>query len=187
VKSEEHLPKTAVVGLGNVLMADDAFGPTFVRWLEANYEVPESIEVIDLGTPGNDLYPHLVDRDVVIVVDTVRFDGAPGTLRVYTRDEIVQHVPHARVSPHDPGLKETLLSLEFAGHMPRQVLLVGVIPESTGSELGLSEAVRSSIESAGEAVVEALRREGHAVPRREVAEALDLWWEKPVPPSESVR
>ena len=187
MKSEEHLPKTAVVGLGNVLMADDAFGPTFVRWLEANYEVPESIEVIDLGTPGNDLYPHLVDRDVVIVVDTVRFDGAPGTLRVYTRDEIVQHVPHARVSPHDPGLKETLLSLEFAGHMPRQVLLVGVIPESTGSELGLSEAVRSSIESAGEAVVEALRREGHAVPRREVAEALDLWWEKPVPPSESVR
>ena len=184
---EEQTSKTAVVGLGNVLMADDAFGPTFVRWLEANYELPEAVEVIDLGTPGNDLYPHLVERDVVIVVDTVRFDGAPGTLRVYSREEIVQHVPHARVSPHDPGLKETLLSLEFAGHMPRQVLLVGVIPESTGSTLGLSEAVRGSLESAGDAVVEALRSEGYAVARRERAESLDLWWEKPVPPNESPR
>ena len=116
---EGKLPVTTIVGLGNVLMADDAFGPYFVRWFQAHYELTEDVEVVDLGTPGLDLYPHLVHRDVVIIADTVRSNGEPGDLRVYQRDEILQHSPQARVSPHDPGLKETLLSLEFADHLQK--------------------------------------------------------------------
>ena len=99
----EVLSRVAVVGLGNVLMADDAFGPWFVRWFEAHYELPEEIEVADLGTPGLDLYPHLVHRDVIIIADTVRSDGEPGDLRVYQRDEILKHSPQAS----EPGRTPT--------------------------------------------------------------------------------
>jgi hydrogenase maturation protease len=173
----EGLPATTVVGLGNVLMADDAFGPYFVRWLEAYYELPDGIEVADLGTPGLDLYPHLVHREVVILADTVRSDGRPGELRLYRRDEILRHTPQARVSPHDPGLKETLLSLEFAGHMPTEVLLVGVIPASTESEVGLSPAVLDAIGPAGAAVVAELGRLGFRVLPRPEPLPLELWWE----------
>ena len=172
-------PATTIVGLGNVLMADDAFGPYFVRWLEAHYELPEEIEVVDLGTPGLDIYPHLVHREVVIIADTVRSDGEPGDLRVYQRDDIIRHAPHARVSPHDPGLKETLLSMEFAGQLPQQVLLVGVIPTSTGSTVGLSEPVAGALEAAGSAVVHELRAIGFECSRRETPAAMDLWWEAP--------
>jgi len=158
--SEGKLPATTIVGLGNVLMADDAFGPWFVHWLQAHYELPEQIEVADLGTPGLDLYPHLVHREVVIIADTVRSDGEPGDLRVYQRDDILKHSPQARISPHDPGLKEALLSMEFAGHLPEHVILVGVIPESTESHVGLSPAVQGALEAAGPGHDSTLRQGG---------------------------
>jgi hydrogenase maturation protease len=174
---EGKLPATTIVGLGNVLMADDAFGPWFVRWFEAHYELPEEIEVADLGTPGLDLYPHLVHRDVVIIADTVRSDGDPGDLRVYQRDEILKHSPQARISPHDPGLKEALLSMEFAGHLPDHVILVGVIPASTESTLGLSPQVEQALETAGSAVAHELAALGIDCTRRTEPAKLDVWWE----------
>ena len=48
-----------VLGLGNVLMSDDGFGPYVARVLEAFYEFPDDVEVIDVGTPGLDLTPYL--------------------------------------------------------------------------------------------------------------------------------
>ncbi len=171
-------PVTTIVGLGNVLMADDAFGPYFVHWFQAHYDVPEEVEIVDLGTPGLDLYPHLVHRDAVIIADTVRSNGDPGDLRVYQREEILEHKPQARVSPHDPGLKETLLSLEFAGHLPSTVVLVGVIPKSTDSTIGLSTPVAASLEAAGSAVAHELGALGIECARRERPAEIDLWWEK---------
>jgi hydrogenase maturation protease len=168
---------TTIVGLGNVLMADDAFGPWFVRWFQAHYDVPAEVEVVDLGTPGLDLYPHLVHRDVVVIADTVRSTGEAGELRLYQCDEILQHSPQARVSPHDPGLKETLLSLQFAGHLPRQVTLVGVIPESTGSTIGLSKPVQAALPAAASAVAHELQALGFECPRRAEPGDLDVWWE----------
>jgi hydrogenase maturation protease len=177
--SDGEIPSTTVVGLGNVLMADDAFGPYFIHWLQAHYHFPPELELADLGTPGLDLYPHLVHREVVIIADTVRSEGKPGELRLYRRDEILRHTPTARVGPHDPGLKETLLSLEFAGLMPREVFLVGVIPESTGSTLGLSPPVKEALAPAGSAVVAELGRLGFRVLPRKDPPPLDLWWERP--------
>ena len=46
------LPTTYVLGLGNVLMGDDGFGPAAVRAFEAEYVVGSTVSVIDVGTPG---------------------------------------------------------------------------------------------------------------------------------------
>jgi guanylate kinase len=140
--------------------------------------VPPEVEVADLGTPGLDLYPHLVHREVVIIADTVRSDGNPGEMRLYRREEILQHSPQARVSPHDPGLKETLLSLEFAGQMPREVILIGVIPASTDSTIGLSPEVESALTNAGAAAANELGRVGFEITRRDQPLPMDLWWER---------
>ena len=50
-------PRTAVLGLGNVLMGDDALGPWVIQHLLTQWEVPPSVRVQDLGTPGLDLHP----------------------------------------------------------------------------------------------------------------------------------
>ncbi len=106
--------RVAVLGLGNVLLGDDALGPYAVRLFEARYELPERVPVLDLGTPGlGHLFPYFEETDALVLVDTVRSEAPPGTLRLYRRDEILKHPPQPRVSPHDPELKETLLSFFF--------------------------------------------------------------------------
>ena len=159
-------------------MGDDALGPTVIRVLEAEYEFPRGVSVQDLGTPGLDLTPYLTGVEAAIVVDTVRASGAPGELRLYRRDEILKHLPQPRLSPHDPGLKEALLTMEFSGSGPREVLLVGVIPAEVGTGVGLSPAVRAAVGLAVEEVVKDLVRIGIAPRVRPEPVRPDLWWER---------
>jgi hydrogenase maturation protease len=157
---------TAVFALGNVLMGDDGLGPAVVRRFEAEYALPPDVEIVDLGTPGLDLLPWLADLDRVIVVDTVKSDRAPGTVLVYDKADIMRHAPMARIGPHDPGVKDALFALEFAGRAPRDVVLVGVVPATTAIGLELSPAVQAAVPVAIEEVVWALRRFGFTIERR---------------------
>jgi hydrogenase maturation protease len=169
--------RIAVLGLGNVLMGDDALGPWAIRRLQARHEFPPDVSVEDLGTPGLDLVPFVAGHEAVILVDTVSSEGAPGELRLYRRDQILRHPPTPRVTPHDPALKETLLSLEFAGGGPAEVLLVGVIPGRVDMTVGLSEAVRDALPAVEAAVLDELRRLGAPAVAREAPLAPDIWWE----------
>ena len=172
-------PRIGVIGLGNVLMGDDAFGPWVVETLLAEYDFPEGVAVEDLGTPGLDLMPWVTDLEALVLVDTVRSDAKPGTLRLYRRDEILRHPPQPRLSPHDPALKEALLTAEFAGRGPREVLLVGAVPETTAMGVLLSAALRAAVPAAAEAVLTELARLGRPATRRNTPLSPDIWWACP--------
>jgi hydrogenase maturation protease len=167
-----------IVGLGGVLMGDDAFGPYVVAALEAAYEFPESVSVRDLGTPSLDMTAYLEGLDALVVVDTIHAAGEPGELRTYRRAEILRHPVGPRTSPHEPGLKESLLIAEFAGRGPREVLLVGVIPEATETGVGLSPAVRAAVPAAAQLVIAELRRLGREPTPRADAREPRVWWEE---------
>ena len=172
--------KVAVLGLGNVLMGDDALGPHVIAHLSAGYDFPAGVIIEDLGTPGLDLHPHLAGHEVVILVDVVKSEGEPGALRLYNKDEVLRHAPGPRVSPHDPGVKEALLGLQFAGDDPHEVLLVGVIPDVVCNlEVGLSPAVQAAIPVAEAAVLAELDRLGCPATPRQPPQKADIWWEKP--------
>ena len=170
-----------VVGLGNVLMGDDAFGPWVVQLLLARYDFAPGVAVNDLGTPGLDLVPWVTNLEALILVDTVSSQAAPGTIRLYRRDEILKHPPQARLSPHDPALKEALLTAEFAGQAPREVLLVGAVPEQTEMGVGLSPALRDAISPAAEEVLRELERLGRPATRRDAPGEPKVWWEEAGP------
>ena len=150
----------SVLGLGNVLMGDDGFGPAVVRAFDAAYEVGSDVQVVDLGTPGLDMTPWLADVDRVIIVDTIKSDLPPGSMRFYDKKQLIRHVPTARVSPHDPGLSETLRMLELAGRAPQHVALVGVVPGRVALGLEPSDAVRDAVPRAVDAIADALRAAG---------------------------
>jgi hydrogenase maturation protease len=166
-----------VLGLGNVLVGDDAFGPWVIHVLTSIAEAGPDVEFHDLGTPGLDLLPYLTGADAVILVDTVRSPGEPGELRRYDKAQILRHAPQPRVSPHDPGVKEALLALEFEGRCPGVVILVGAVSGEVRYEVGLSEPVRAAVGSAAEAVVKELTALGCRVTRRADATVPPPWWE----------
>ena len=164
-----------VLGLGNVLMGDDGFGPYVARAFDEQFELGEESEVIDLGTPGLDLTPWLADASHLIMVDTIRASDPPGTLRIYDKADIVRHAPFARLGPHDPGLKETMLTLEFAGRAPETVTLIGVVPARVAMGTTLSDPVAAAVAAAVTAIVDRLRALPVRVERRAGATRSNSW------------
>ncbi|NNC40835.1 MAG: hydrogenase maturation protease, partial [Acidimicrobiia bacterium] len=116
------LPCAGVLGMGSVLMQDDGFGPYALQMLLARHTFPQGVRVEDLGTPGLHLAPLMEDLDSVIIIDTVKGDREPGTVQTYRRDQLMKLPAGPRASPHDPGLHETLLTLDMAGRCPTEFL-----------------------------------------------------------------
>jgi hydrogenase maturation protease len=129
-----HPPRVSVIGLGNVFLGDDGFGPLAVETFRCEYECGSEVEVVDLGTPGMDLAPYLYERSMVIVVDAVHSDAFQGALSVFCEDDFVSDRARLRISGHDPGLWDALTHLRLAGHAPSELIVVGVTPVSSPKE-----------------------------------------------------
>ncbi len=172
------MARIRVLGIGNVLMGDDAFGPYVVKLLDAGYEVPPGVEVLELGTPGADLSLHLQDLDAAVVIDTVKVRGAPGELRLLGKAQLLSQKPVLPASPHEPGLREALFTLEFRGGAPGEVRLVGVIPDLVEMEVGLSPPVRAALPAALDEVLRQLAALGTPAVARPHPREPDLWWER---------
>jgi hydrogenase maturation protease len=173
---QEDLP-IRVLGVGNVLTRDDGLGPYVIGVLEAQYDFSDGVEVLDVGTPGLDFTPFLSDALAVIVVDTVRSDAPPGTLRLYRDAEIVASPPPSRMSPHEPGLREALMATELTDSSPREMLLVGVVPETTEAGTRLSRPVADAVPKVVKVVIEELDRLGRPAVPRDLSAEPDIWWE----------
>lgn len=165
----------AVYGIGNVLIGDDAIGPTVARTLEASWSLDPRVVVEDLGTPSLDLTDHVIDHDTVIFVDAVSDDHAPGSILIYSRDEIIASAPILRVGPHDPALRDALLTLELFGQGPADIILIGVVVQQMAG--GLSPAVRAAVPLVCSTIAGELERRGYAASRSASASRPDLWWE----------
>lgn len=166
-----------ILGVGNVLCADDGLGPFAIKVLEAGYEFPAPIELVDAGTPGLDFTPYLADARLVLVLDTVEGGEPPGTLKLIRNREIVAKPPPPRMSPHQPGLREALMATEFSSCNPDDIVLIGVVPETTDQGTRLSPAVRAAVPLVVETVIDELGKIGLApVPRNSPLEP-DIWWE----------
>ena len=144
-----------VLGVGNILLTDEAIGVRIVEALEQRYILPDYVEILDGGTAGMELLGDMANRDHLIIADAiVSKKNAPGTMMIL-RDEEVPALFTNKISPHQLGL-------EF----PKKLTLVGVIPESLEPHIGLTPTVESMIEPALEQVLAALRESGvEAIPR----------------------
>jgi hydrogenase maturation protease len=166
----------AVYGIGNVLIGDDAVGPTIVHHLSSLYEFPPNVIIEDLGTPSLDLAARLAGTDIVVFVDAVSAKGSRGEIRTYTREEILRHPPGLRLSPHDPSLKETLLTLDLMSDAPTEIMLIGIIPE-TLEQFGLSETVRAAIPRAIDQILGYLESLGIHATRRHGGSIPTMFWD----------
>jgi hydrogenase maturation protease len=174
-EAEKRAP-IAIIGLGNVLLGDDGFGPYVVELLRAQWEFPGCVALIDAGTPGLGLITHLDGREVLILVDAVGATGRPGELRRYSGEDLRTLPPKPRVSPHDPAVQEALWITELAGRGPRRVVLFGVIPASLDVGLQLSAPVRDATAATAALVVNELAACGATPVPRVNPPAPDAWW-----------
>ncbi|EHC87831.1 Hydrogenase maturation protease [Salmonella enterica subsp. enterica serovar Uganda str. R8-3404] len=169
-----------VLGVGNILLTDEAIGVRIVEALEQRYTLPDFVEILDGGTAGMELLGDMANRDHLIIADAiVSKKNAPGTIMVLRDDEVPALFTN-KISPHQLGLADVLSrivgpplyrpdvlsALRFTGEFPKKLTLVGVIPQSLEPHIGLTPTVEAMIEPALEQVLAALRESGvEAIPK----------------------
>lgn len=162
-------PEILVLGIGNLLWADEGFGVRAVEHLQHHYAFPEPVTLLDGGTQGLNLVAPVQAADVLVVLDAVDYGETPGTLcRIYD-DEVPRFMGVRKMSLHQTGFQEVLAGAQLLGDFPEHLLLVGVQPallEDYGGSL--SEPVRTQIEPAAAEVLHYLAQWGiHPEPRRQ--------------------
>lgn len=155
------VPRILIAGIGNIFMADDAFGCEVARRLSAR-ALPEEVRVVDFGIRGFDLAYALMDGyDVTIFVDATPRGGEPGT--VYTIEPDLSELDDMdtqgpAVEPHGMNPLKVLGMVKAMGGGFKRILLVGCEPETLGPEegqMGLSAPVEAAVDEAVK-VVESL-------------------------------
>jgi hydrogenase maturation protease len=161
-----------ILGLGNVLLADDGVGPAAVARLQRDFEAPAGVQVADGGTLGLSLLALIGESDHVILVDAVRHDAAAGALVRIEGDEVAPAV-RERLSPHQVGVADLLDAARLAGCYPLSVTLLGLVPESIDLSMERSAAVQSGMNALVEAIVIEASALGYKLVAKGRADGLD--------------
>lgn len=157
-----------ILGIGNLLWADEGFGVRCVEMLNARYGFPDRVQLVDGGTQGMYLVQHVQHADILIVFDAVDYGLPPGSLKVVRNEDVPKFMGVKQMSLHQTGFQDVLALAEFTGQFPRELLLIGVQPEALEDFGGsLRPAVKAQIDPAL-AIALAFLAERGVVPEKRV-------------------
>lgn len=152
-----------VLGIGNLLWADEGFGVRCIEALQQRWEFAPSVQLIDGGTQGLYLVQHVQQARRLIIFDAVDYGLAPGTLKLVEDDEVPRFLGAKKMSLHQTGFQEVLSLAMLTERYPERVLLIGCQPEELEDYGGsLRPAVRQALEDALAHAVATLRAWGGA-------------------------
>ncbi len=154
-----------VLGLGNILLADEGVGVRVVQRINEAYTFFGAVEVLDGGTAGFDLLDTLAGREAVIIVDAVEANLEPGEM-VRLQDDAVPAYFRTLLSPHQLGLAEILALLKIMDEAPKRIVLIGVQPACLELGLSLSEFVQAKLDPLVHAVLDEVKKLGITATRR---------------------
>jgi hydrogenase maturation protease len=154
-----QLKPILVLGLGNILLQDEGIGVRVVQQLQQDYLLPAQVEILDGGTAGMALYEHIIDRTHLIVIDAVNTGQPPGTLVTLEHAAIPAYF-RTKVSPHQMALSDILAALQIGGQTLPEIILLGIVPVSLQTGIGLSDSVGDKLGTLLEMTVGALRNIG---------------------------
>lgn len=118
-----------VLGIGNLLWADEGFGVRCVEALNAGWCFPDNVTVMDGGTQGLYLLPYVQEADCLLVFDAVDYGDTPGDLREVVGDQVPRFMGAKKMSLHQTGFQEVLMAAELTDKLPAELVLIGVQPE----------------------------------------------------------
>ncbi len=154
-------PTIVVLGIGNLLWADEGFGVRCVETLGRRWQFAPQVRLVDGGTQGLYLLHHVQQATHLLILDAIDYGLEPGTLKLVEDEEVPRFMGAKKMSLHQTGFQEVLSLAQFTGHWPAQVLLVGCQPAELEDFGGsLSAPVKAALEPALAAALERLRAWG---------------------------
>lgn len=159
------IEQTLILGVGNLLLADEGVGIRVIERLQEKYEIPEEVHVLDGGTLGMDLLYYLDGVKRLLLIDAVETGEAPGYM-IRLEGEAVPAFLSIKISPHQIGVPDMLFAAKLRDLYPQEIVLWGVQPEILDIGLELSETVAALLETLVENIRQELDRWGIALKER---------------------
>lgn len=160
-------PRVLILGIGNVLWADEGFGVRTVEHMYRHYQAPDHVKIMDGGTQGLYLVQHIRETDFLVVFDAVDYGLEPGTMKLVKDDEVPKFLGAKKMSLHQTGFQEVLATSEMLGNYPKSMLLIGVQPVELEDYGGsLRPKVKEQIEPAIQHAIDYLKSLGIDVKKR---------------------
>lgn len=153
-----------VLGIGNVLWADEGFGVRCLEAMAGDFALPARVRLLDGGTQGLYLLPFLEEADALLIFDAVDYGLAPGTLKLARDGDVPAFMGARKMSLHQTGFQEVIAAAQLLGRCPARLTLIGCQPmelEDYGG--GLRPVVAAAIPAALDLARAELSRWGVAV------------------------
>jgi hydrogenase maturation protease len=141
----------AVLGLGNLVHTDDGVGVHAIHHLQRDPRVTLGVVLLDGGTQGLSLLPHISGFPRLLVIDAVDVGERPGTL-VRFEGKALDGLP-GKASVHQLGFADLMVALKLLGESPQEVVVMGVQPLSTEWSTELTVPVREALPALLDAVI----------------------------------
>lgn len=151
-------PSVLILGIGNVLWADEGFGVRCVERLAARWSFGPRVTVLDGGTQGLYLLPFMEAADRLIVFDAVDYGLVPGTMKIVEDEAVPAFMGAKKMSLHQTGFQDVIATAQLMGYCPERLLLIGCQPEELEDYGGgLRDVVAAQIDPAIEVALARLR------------------------------
>ncbi|WP_284272720.1 HyaD/HybD family hydrogenase maturation endopeptidase [Bradyrhizobium iriomotense] len=135
-----------MLGIGNILWADEGFGVRAVEEFHHRYAVPAEVTILDGGTQGLQLVNYLQESHRLIVFDAIDYGLEPGELKLVRDEEVPRFTGVRKMSLHHTGFQEVISACCLLGHCPKHLVLIGCQPLALDDWGGpLTPAVRNQI------------------------------------------
>lgn len=121
--------RALVLGIGNVLWADEGFGVRCVETLVQNWAFDDTVRLLDGGTQGLYLLPFLEEADILLVFDAIDYGLPPGTMKVIEGDAVPRFMGAKKMSLHQTGFQDVIATAQLMGYCPDTLILIGCQPE----------------------------------------------------------
>ena len=135
--------KCLVIGVGNTFRSDDAVGVVVAAELR-KHKLPPHIEIIEGGTDEFGLIEHFKTARHVVIIDAVSMGKPPGTVSVFTTDEVNLASTAENAYLHGFSLVDMIALVKALGISPK-ITVVGIEPQSTKLGENLTPLVASRV------------------------------------------
>lgn len=128
-ESPSARPVTLILGLGNVLLTDEAVGPLVVRRLAEELEGDPALRFMDGGTLSFSLAIPIEECARLIVVDAAALGETPGRVRVFEGEAMDRQLSRHAKSVHEVSLADLMDMVRLTDRLPERRALIGIEPE----------------------------------------------------------
>lgn len=161
--------KLLILGIGNILWADEGFGVRCVEAMNANYQFGDDVVVLDGGTQGLYLLPFLEEARYLIVFDAVDYGKLPGEMVIAKDDAVPRFMGAKKMSLHQTGFQEVIACASLGEKLPESMILIGVQPEQLEDFGGsLRDIVKQQIPGALDVALQQIREWGYPYTQRKL-------------------